>query len=159
MTKEKTLLDGENSLLNEMRMLNIALKRGLSSVHTRIADVPPVASMVLHHIFLRGGDVPQKEIETEFGMRRSTASVLLRKLQESGYIIREASETDGRGKRIFLSDKAKAEQEVIYEKFRGIERYIESALTDDERAAFISLCGKIRGLFDKQNFQKGDKRI
>ena len=64
--------------MNELRLLNIALRRGMN------AEVPSVSSMVLHFVFMRGGNVLQKEVENEFDLRRSTASQLLRRLEENG---------------------------------------------------------------------------
>lgn len=139
-------LTGEKDLLNELRLINIALKRGMNSACGDGMRVPSVSKMALHFVFLQGGSAAQKDIENEFNLRRSSASELLGRLEQEGYITRVVDETDARSKRIFLSDKAKAEQEELNEKFAGLENYLESAFTAEEKQSFLVACGKIRNL-------------
>lgn len=77
----------ENSLLNELRMVNIALKRSAGQIGE--AKVPSASSMVVHFVGMQGGAAQQKDVENEFGLRRSTVSRLLSKLETDGYITRE----------------------------------------------------------------------
>ncbi len=135
MTEEKTLL-------NELRLINIALKRSMSAICDN--GVPTVSSMVLHFVFMNGGNALQKDVENEFGMRRSTASQLLGKLENGGYITRAVIDSDGRSKRIYLSEKAVAEQNQVAQKLRSLETYLESALSAEEKNTFFKLSGKIR---------------
>lgn len=75
----------ENTLLNELRLLHIALKRCIS----RFGDgdaLTAMGAMVLHFLSDRGGGAPQKDVENEFHLRRSTASELIRKLEQDGYV-------------------------------------------------------------------------
>lgn len=60
------------------------------------------------HFLLANSDLEifQKDIEEEFGLRPSTASVLLSKMEEHGLIKRIALDSDARYKRIELTDKA-----------------------------------------------------
>ncbi len=111
MTEEKTLL-------NELRLINIALKRSMSAICDN--GVPTVSSMVLHFVFMNGGNALQKDVENEFGMRRSTASQLLGKLENGGYITRAVIDSDGRSKRIYLSEKAVAEQNQVAQMLRSL---------------------------------------
>ena len=128
MTEEKTLL-------NELRLINIALKRSMSAICDN--GVPTVSSMVLHFVFMNGGNALQKDVENEFGMRRSTASQLLGKLENGGYITRAVIDSDGRSKRIYLSEKAVAEQNQVAQKLRSLETYLESALSAEEKNTFF----------------------
>ena len=132
MTEEKTLL-------NELRLINIALKRSMSAICDN--GVPTVSSMVLHFVFMNGGNALQKDVENEFGMRRSTASQLLGKLENGGYITRAVIDSDGRSKRIYLSEKAVAEQNQVAQKLRSLETYLESALSAEEKNTFFKLSG------------------
>ena len=52
------------------------------------------------------GDVYQKDVEQEFRIRRSTATVMLQSLEQKGYLVRVASTEDARLKRILLTEKA-----------------------------------------------------
>lgn len=144
----------ERTLLNELRLINIALKRGMSAVCGEGPKVPNVSDMVLNYIFMRGGNVPQKDVESEFNLRRSTASEILGRLEQENLITRATSEEDGRSKRIFLSERARAVQCELADKFRAVENYLESALTAAERKTFFELCGKIRGLLEMPHGSK-----
>lgn len=139
MTQEKTLL-------NELRLVHIAMRRGMSTHEEFHKDrkLPTGSSMILHYLFHEGGSALQKDVENEFHLRRSTVSQQLRRLEEDGYITRETAQEDGRSKRILLSEKAKAEQSEIVQKFRDVESYMEAALTDREKETFFELCEKIR---------------
>ena len=51
-------------------------------------------------------NVYQKEIEKEFGLRPSTATEVLKSLEDAGLIVRIPDETDGRFKKIVFTQKA-----------------------------------------------------
>lgn len=139
----------ENSLLNELRMVNIALKRSAGQIGE--AKVPSASSMVVHFVGMQGGAAQQKDVENEFGLRRSTVSRLLSKLETDGYITREiAGGGDGRSKRIYLTEKAKAEQQAVAEQFGKVEKRLDGVLTPSEKSEFSRLCGKIRAALEIQ---------
>ena len=133
----------EKSLLNELRKINIALRRRMCAFALGDRKAPAVSSMVVHYIFMQGGSALQKEVENEFGLRRSTASQLIKKLEEDGYVTREITGNDGKSKTIYLTQEAKAQQAAVAEKFGEIERQIESSLTPEEISTFLKLSEKI----------------
>ena len=53
----------------------------------------------------QNGDVYQKDVEREFRVRRSTATVMLQSLEQKGYLVRVASKEDARLKRIVPTAK------------------------------------------------------
>lgn len=63
----------------------------------------------------RQGDVYQKDVEKEFRIRRSTATVMLQSLEQKGYLVRVASTEDARLKRILLTEKAIRHHDLIEE--------------------------------------------
>ena len=68
---------------------------------------------ILNYILLESEkhNVYQKDIEKEFGLRPSTATEVLKNLEEEELIVRIQDEEDGRYKKIVFTDKA--------EKIRG----------------------------------------
>ncbi|WP_290033064.1 MarR family winged helix-turn-helix transcriptional regulator [Ligilactobacillus cholophilus] len=48
----------------------------------------------------------QKEIETEFTIQRSTATVMIQRMEKKGLIERQVSPTDSRQRVVLLTDKA-----------------------------------------------------
>ena len=136
-------MSSDKSLLNELRKINIALKRRMSAFVLGDRKAPAVSSMVVHYVYLQGGSVLQKDVENEFGLRRSTASQLIKKLETDGYVTREITGNDGRSKTIYLTQEAKDRQAALAEKFCEIERQIESSLTPEEISTFKELSQKI----------------
>lgn len=55
---------------------------------------------VLHFLLAQTNDVFQKDIEEEYSLRPSTATVLLKKMEQNGLIYREAAENDARWKKL-----------------------------------------------------------
>ena len=60
-------------------------------------------------------NVYQKEIEKEFGLRPSTATEVLKSLEEAGLIVRLPDETDGRLKKIVFTQKAEEIRSTLRE--------------------------------------------
>jgi len=89
------------------------------------------------------GDVFQKDIEKEFNIRRSTATVMLQKLEQKGYLVRECADCDGRLKRIILTDKAREAHRVIRNQVDAFHEELERGLTEDEKEIFLAISEKI----------------
>ena len=100
-----------------------------------------------------GRDVFQKDIEAVFEMRRSTASETLKLMEENGLIIRQAVESDGRLKKIVLTDKAKEISKRVFDEIRATESKIVEGVTEDELDAFYAVYDKVKanmlGLIEK----------
>ena len=136
---------GENSILGELRLMNIAMHRGISKMGDGCRRKPTMADHVVHFVYHEGGSVLQKQVESEFHLRRSSVSQLLKKLEEGGYI--ERTGEGGKMKRITLTEKAKLEQDEIARHIKTFEDRVDSFLTDDEKRTFFALARKIRDGF------------
>ena len=90
----------------------------------------------------------QKQIAESFGIRPSSASELLNKLEDDGYIDRRPNEADKRSTLIFLTEKGQARAAEV-EDLRW-ERCTDwfGALTDEEKEEMITLLDKIIGNAD-----------
>ena len=133
---------GENSILGELRLTNIAMHRGMFKSGDGCRHKPTMADHVVHFVYRSGGSVMQKEVESEFHLRRSSVSQLLKKLEEGGYI--ERTSEGGKMKRITLSSKAMLEQEEIALHIQTFEDRVECLLTAEEKQTFCTLMRKIR---------------
>ncbi len=88
-------------------------------------------------------DVFQKDLEKEFHIRRSTATVMLQNLEQKGYIIREAVDYDARLKRIVLTEKAVEVNRAIRQQIEAFNVELEEGITPEERAEFSRILDKI----------------
>jgi Transcriptional regulators len=77
-------------------------------------------------------EVYQRDLENEFFIQRSTATVLLQRMERSGFLYRQSSTTDARQKSVYLTDKAhdleaqidhfmKRRQEILEENFSSAD--------------------------------------
>ena len=89
------------------------------------------------------GDVYQKDVEREFRVRRSTATVMLQSLEQKGYLVRVASKEDARLKRILLTEKAIEHHNLIEEQILNFNRELEAGLTEEEKETFLCILDKM----------------
>lgn len=89
-------------------------------------------------------DVYQKDIEEWFFIRRSTASRLLKTLEEKEIITRTSVSHDARLKKLCLTPAALEKENEIREKITQAEKTIESGLTEEEIEQFIEIAEKMK---------------
>ena len=89
-------------------------------------------------------DVFQRDVESAFEMRRSTASEALKIMEENALIIRQSVESDGRLKKIVLTDKAKEISNRVFEEIRETEQKITDGITEKELDDFYRVYDKIK---------------
>lgn len=91
----------------------------------------------------RDKDIFQKDIEEVLRIRRSTASTLLKGMEEKGLISRLSVEFDARLKKIVLTEKANYVQLRISKDIEKFENKLREGITDEELEIFENVLGKI----------------
>lgn len=89
-------------------------------------------------------DVFQKNIESCFNIRRSTATGLLKSLEMNGFIQRISVEHDARLKKIILTKMAKDFREVLEAHLNKVEDILLQGLEPQEIDELIRLIGKVK---------------
>lgn len=89
-------------------------------------------------------DIFQKDIEEEFNIRRSSATVMLQGLEQRGYIRRTQTEKDARLKKIELTDKARKLQKRVRSEIDQFHKQLEKDLSKEEKEEFFRLSDKIK---------------
>lgn len=87
----------------------------------------------------KGECVYQRDIEREFGIKRSSVASILANLEKGGYIIREGDEKDARLKRVFLTQQGRELDMSMYENILHVESVISRGMSEEETDMFISL--------------------
>ena len=85
-------------------ILSHSIKRHLDNLHAS-DGLNSKQARLLRYIELSDHDVYQKEIEDEFGIRKSSVSSFLTILERNGLIERKSVESDARLKKIILTEK------------------------------------------------------
>ncbi|MCM1568401.1 MAG: MarR family winged helix-turn-helix transcriptional regulator [Roseburia sp.] len=102
----------------------------------------PVVGFIYQHS--RKRDIFQKDIEQEFSIQRSTATVLLQNLEQKGMITRVAVSHDGRMKKILLTDKAVQCHQRIKEQLDIFNGELEAGISPAEREALFCILDKLQ---------------
>ncbi len=103
----------------------------------------------------RDQDVFQRDIQTQFSIRRSTTTGTLQLMEKNGLISRRSVDWDARLKKIELTPKALEMHERVMQGIQAVEENISSSLTKGEWDTFMRLCEKIgQGLKNMQFSEK-----
>jgi DNA-binding MarR family transcriptional regulator len=135
------------SILHEVKSLSILVGRQIeNALHHDSEDNPTgMQGFIIGYLSdNKDADIFQRDVEAEFGIRRSTATGILQLMEKNGLVERHPVETDGRLKKLLLTDKAISLHENIMRIIHGIERTAEIGLSESEIEAFRTVLGKIQ---------------
>ncbi len=94
----------------------------------------------LHFILAHAdSDLFQKDLEEEFGMRPSSASALVKKLEEDGLIARESVPYDGRLKKIVPSEKALRHKEHVLRDVQELEMRLLDGISPEQQKEWLKI--------------------
>ena len=96
---------------------------------------------VLHFILFRSmkRDVYQKDVETEFEIRKSTATGILQLMEKNGLITRESVARDARLKKLVPTKKALALRTCVLKNIQDAEARMTEGISEEE----LDLCRKV----------------
>ena len=86
----------------------------------------------------------QKDLELEFGLKRSSVSLMLNNMEKSDLIKRVPVPEDARLKKIVLTEKAVEISKKISVAIDAVEGRIAESLSEDEVHLFLNMLNKIR---------------
>ena len=136
----------------EIKCVNNLIRRKIdnSFQENGLDEVVGMQGPMLGYIYenSRIRDVFQRDIEKEFNIRRSTATVMLQNLEQKGFLIREAVDYDARLKKIVLTEKAVEHHQRIRERIDIFHRELEKGITSAEKEEFLRILDKIKKNLD-----------
>ena len=132
----------------EIRVLNNTIRNSINSMklNKAIESNPHTTRLhawVIGFVFHSKNPVYQKDIETEFQIKRSTASTLLASMEKNGLITRRSVDHDARLKQVILTDKARKMHEIFLVTAKKVEENLVRGLSDEELRSFFSTLDKI----------------
>ena len=92
----------------------------------------------------RNKDIFQRDFETRFSIRRSTATNMLKLMEKNGLICRVSVESDARLKKIVLTEKAITIHKKAIKNIEVLETLLESDITEKELDSFYVVLDKIK---------------
>ena len=115
-----------------------------SSGETRLTSVQAHVMGYLNMQHELGNVVYQKDIEQVFHIQRSTATGILKLLEQRGSIRRESEKSDARLKRILVTEKAIQTKKRVDSTIDGVEQRLVRGLSEKEIKTYIELTEKMR---------------
>lgn len=138
----------------EIGMLGNLLKRQMVC-HSGRAEpdhATGMQAMIIHYLSGAQEDRFQRDIETQFRFRRSTATGILQLMERRGLLVREPVPYDARLKRLVLTDKARALHQQIHEKLLRTEQVMREGIDEQDLAVWFRVTGQIRA--NLENYQR-----
>jgi len=89
-------------------------------------------------------DILQKNIETWFHIRRSTATEILKRMEQKGLIERMPASHDKRAKKIILTDKARKLHAENWNRILATEEKLVRNFSAEEIHTFLRLIEKLQ---------------
>ena len=102
----------------------------------------PAQSLIISHVCRRPG-LAQESLTGELCLDKTTVAHQLMKLEELGYIRREAPAEDGRCRKVYPAEKAEAVYPRIHGVFRAFTEGILEGLSEEERAQLERLTERV----------------
>ena len=92
----------------------------------------------------RDQEIFQKDLEEAFYIRRSTASRLLKRLEEEGFVMRCSVSRDARLKQVMATPKAEALNQQIASRITQVEAALTKGIGAEELQQFMMTIAKMK---------------
>ena len=130
----------EKKLMEQYDKMNRKMQRHFSSYFSD-SQLTSIQGIVLHYIIVEKdrGDIFPKDLEEFLGIKGSSVTSLINNLEQGGYLRRESLESDGRYKKLVLTDKTKGMQEDILKRVYDYMHSMFVGIPEDHLKIFESV--------------------
>lgn len=135
------------TIFDEIKYLNILLTRRFieSNFIKETNSLTRVNACIIKYLIdNQDKDIFQKDIETKFGITKSTASKVLKLMETKGLIERQVIKIDARYKKLVASKKAKEIHESIIKNIHNDEQKLLNNFSQEEIFTFKALLEKLK---------------
>jgi DNA-binding MarR family transcriptional regulator len=135
-----------NEIGFKVRILANLIKRDVEKSKSELGiDLPKgINGWAISYFFDNSDkDIFQKDFENEFSIRRSTASNILKTMEQNGFITRESVLSDARLKKIVLTEKAINIHKSVLKSINEREERLRQNLSDQEIETFLKITDKL----------------
>lgn len=140
-------MDHNQTIGLEIKTLSNLIKRYVDNSATKkyVDKLTGTHSWIIGYLYdNRDKDIFQRDLETEFSIRRSTATGILQLMEKNKLVIKSPVDYDARLKKITLTPKAIEIREIIAEDIKRIEAQLSKGLTEEEISVFFTVVSKIK---------------
>ena len=125
-----------------MRTMRIHREIVRNIVHR--TGIHPTHHYFLMHLAKDESTFRQKELASRFGITPAAVVQNLDRMEEAGYVRREASESDSRCKRILITDKGRQIVEESAEEFGKLDAQLLEGIAGEELDTFLRVLQKMQ---------------
>ena len=144
----------EKNIGFNVRRLSNYIRRDIekSSMSGKITLPKGVNGWAIHYFYdNRENQIFQRDFEERFSIRRSTASNILKAMEQNGFIQRVSVQNDARLKQIILTDKAIKIHEEIMRDIERREALLRKGFTEAEIEQFLSMIDRLIENLEDEN--------
>ena len=107
-------------------------------------------SRVIHYILVKSADGPvfQRDVESTFGLSRSTATGILQLMEKNGLILRQSVASDARLKSLIPTQKAAHLDAQVDKCLQQAEQRLTQGLTSEQLALFLETAARMSDNLD-----------
>lgn len=145
-------MDRENDIGFVVRTLSNLIKRDVekSKAELGIEGANGVNGWAITYLYNnRDKEIFQKDFESKFSIRPSTASKILKTMEQKGFIVRESVKTDARLKKITLTKKAVELHEKVISSIEDRELRLREGISPSEIEVFFKIVNKFKANMEK----------
>lgn len=111
---------------------------------TSTYGVTHMQSMIIRFLIHQADNfVYQRDIEKEFGIRRSSVTSILQLMEKNGFITRISDENDARLKRILLTEVGICAEEKVHNIIHSTEEKLSKSISAKQKKELFSLLDKL----------------
>ncbi len=136
-----------------IKILSNYIKRNLDSAAAQVPlkNITGTQIQIISYIYHEAkSDVFQKDIETKYSIRRSTATGILQLMEKNGLVTREPVDYDARLKKIVLTEKAHTISKQAKLNVFELEKRLTKGISTEELAVFRSIIWKMKVNLEEQ---------
>ncbi|MDD3335486.1 MAG: MarR family transcriptional regulator [Eubacteriales bacterium] len=144
----------------EIHRLSNRIKRSMDSTdaHGRIEAVTGSNGWIIRFLSEREEQaVYQKDLENEFGITRSTASKVIRLMEQKGLVTRESVAHDARLKRLRLTDKSRELSMEMHRLGDAMDHRLLMGFTQEEEAQLYRFLDRMMENLESTEQERGSK--
>lgn len=145
MDAERSVAVAVKTLVNQFHRYMTSKKAEITAKVKGLEGLTEVHGRIIEYLYHNMGTetIYQKDLEKQFNIRRSTATVILHRMEKAGFVVREVSSEDGRMKALVLTDKAKKIYPKLHAEIVKAEAQARRGLSDEEFETFLRVTKKI----------------
>lgn len=147
-------MDRKNDIGFVVRRLSNLIKRDVekSRLNLGLDPVKGVNGWAIAYFYEnREKDIFQKDFENHFSIRGSTASNILKSMEQKGYIERIPVENDARLKKIILTESALELHKKVLTEIENREKRLRKNISSKELEIFFSTMEKLCENMEEEN--------